>query len=175
DGRTLPIRFWLSTGVPGGIAVGAATPSIAAGGTDVITATVQDLHGAPVTGADVAWSMIGLADATLTQTSGQTGGDGTTATTLQVGATPGTAMVTATSTGLSAMVSVTVNAAAAQQFYVANVVGGDNFTGSITVYAAGASDNVSPTNTITGANTGLNNPRSEERRVGKARRHGRTQ
>ena len=124
----------------------------------IADALVQDLHGAPVTGVAVAWSVTGLADATLTETSGQTGADGTTVTTLQAGATPGTATVTATSTGLSAMVSVTVNAAAAQQFYVANVVGGDNFTGSITVYAAGASDNVSPTNTITGANTGLNNP-----------------
>src|SRR6266702_925222 len=158
DGRTLPIRFWIGTGIPGGIAVSAATSSVTTGGTDLITATVQDLHGAPVTEAVVAWSVSGLADATLTQTSGQTDADGTTATTFQAGATPGTATVTATSTGLSAMVSVTVSAPAAQQFYVANVVGGADFTGSITVYSAGASDNASPMNTIVGANTGLNNP-----------------
>src|SRR2546422_474047 len=158
DGRTLPIRFWIGTGIPGGIAVSAATSSVTTGGTDLITATVQDLHGAPVTEAVVAWSVSGLADATLTQTSGQTDADGTTATTFQAGATPGSATVTATSTGLSAMVSVTVSAPAAQQFYVANVVGGADFTGSITVYSAGASDNASPTNTIVGANTGLTNP-----------------
>src|SRR6266699_4949629 len=158
DGRTLPIRFWIGTGIPGGIAVSAATSSVTTGGTDLITATVQDLHGAPVTEAVVAWSVSGLADATLTQTSGQTDADGTTATTFQAGATPGTATVTATSTGLSAMVSVTVSAPAAQQFYVANVVGGADFTGSITVYSAGASDNAGPMNTIVGANTGLNNP-----------------
>jgi hypothetical protein len=158
DGRTLPIRFWIGTGIPGNIAVGAATPSVNTGGTDLITATVQDLHGAPVTGAAVAWSVTGLADATLTQTSGQTGADGTTTTTFQAGTTAGTAMVTATSTGLSAMVSVTVNAAAATQFYVANLLGGPDFTGSITVYTVGASDNISPTNTIAGANTGLSDP-----------------
>src|SRR5439155_1052313 len=90
-------------------------------------------------------SVSGLADATLTQTSGQTDADGTTATTFQAGATPGSATVAATSTGLSAMVSVTVSAPAARQFYVANVVGGADFTGSITVYSAGA-------------NTGLTNP-----------------
>src|SRR5207245_1768981 len=88
-------------------------------------------------GASGARRELGFADVLLTDTPGQ---------------------VKPLATGLSAMVSGTVNAAAAQQFYVANVVGGDNFTGSITVYAAGASDNVSPTNTITGANTGLNNP-----------------
>src|SRR3989454_6897053 len=143
---------------PGGIAVSAATSSVTTGGTDLITATVQDLHGAPVTEAVVAWSMTGLADATLTQTTGQTDANGTTVTTFQAGATPGTATVAATSTGLSAIVSVTVSAPAAQQFYVANVVGGADFTGSITVYSAGASDNASPTNTIVGANTGLNNP-----------------
>ena len=158
DGRTLPIRFWIGTGIPGGIGVSAATSSVTTGGTDLITATVQDLHGAPLAEVAVAWSMIGLADATLTQTSGQTDADGTTATTFQAGATPGTATVAATSTGLSAMVSVTVSAPAARQFYVANVVGGADFTGSITVYSAGASDNASPTNTIVGANTGLNNP-----------------
>src|SRR3989442_9176358 len=158
DGRTLPIRVWIGTGIPGGIAVSAAAPSVTTGGTDVITATVQDLHGAPLAEVAIAWSMTGLADATLTQTTGQTDANGTTVTTFQAGATPGTATVAATSTGLSAMVSVTVSAPAAQQFYVANVVGGADFTGSITVYSAGASDNASPTNTIVGANTGLNNP-----------------
>src|SRR5207247_5661093 len=68
DGRTLPIRFWIGTGIPGGIGVSAATSSVTTGGTDLITATVQDLHGAPVTEAVVAWSVSGLADATLTQT-----------------------------------------------------------------------------------------------------------
>src|SRR5438876_3534003 len=48
DGRTLPIRFWIGTGIPGGIAVSAATPSVTTGGTDLITATIQDLHGAPL-------------------------------------------------------------------------------------------------------------------------------
>src|SRR6266702_521176 len=57
DGRTLPIHFRIETGIQGAIAVSAATSSITTGATDLITATVQDLHGTPLAGATVAWSM----------------------------------------------------------------------------------------------------------------------
>src|SRR6267143_5113073 len=45
DGRPLPIHFRIEAGIAGSISVSAATPSVATGGTDLLTATVQDLHG----------------------------------------------------------------------------------------------------------------------------------
>src|SRR6266571_473267 len=155
DGRTLPIHFRIETGIQGGIAVSAATSSITTGGTDLITATVQDLHGTPLVGAAVAWSLTTTpaADvAGLDASSGQTGGDGTAATTLTAGGTPGTALVTAASTGLTAAVSIAVRAAL-KPLYVANVLGS-----SITVYAPGARDDATPTATIVDGTTGLSGP-----------------
>ncbi len=115
DGRTLPIHFRVETGIPGTLSVSAATATVTTGGTDLITATVQDLHGLPVAGATVAWSVTttpvtGVADATqpLNPTSGQSDATGTTATMFKAGATAGVATVTAASAGLSATATVTV-------------------------------------------------------------------
>ncbi len=115
DGRNLPIHVRIETGIPGSLAMSAATASVATGGTDLITAAVSDLHGAPLAGAAVAWSLTttpatGVADATqpLNPTSGQTGTAGTTATTFRAGTTPGTAAVTGLVAGLSATVIVRV-------------------------------------------------------------------
>jgi hypothetical protein len=115
DGRTLPVHFRIETGIAGSLGVSAATASVTTGGTDLITATVQDLHGAALAGATVAWSVTatpvtGVADATqpLNPTSGQTGTPGTTATTFKAGTTAGVATVTAASAGLSATASVAV-------------------------------------------------------------------
>jgi len=115
DGRTLPIHVRIETGIPGSLAVSAASPSIMTGGSDLIMATVQDLHGAPLAGAMVAWSVTttpasGVADAAqpLNPPSAQTGTAGTTVTTFNAGGTAGTAVVTATNAGLSATVSVAV-------------------------------------------------------------------
>jgi len=155
DGRTLPIHFRIETGIQGGIAVSAATSSITTGATDLITATVQDLHGTPLAGATVAWSLTTTPPADvagLDAASGQTGGDGTAATTLTAGGTPGTALVTAASTGLTAAVSIAVRAAL-KPLYVANVLGS-----SITVYAPGARDDATPTATIVDGTTGLSGP-----------------
>ncbi len=155
DGRTLPIHFRIETGIQGGIAVSAATSSITTGATDLITATVQDLHGTPLAGATVAWSMTTTPPADvagLDASSGQTGGDGTAATTLTAGGTPGTALVTAVSVGLTAAVSITVRAAL-KPLYVANVLGS-----SITVYGPGAKDDATPTATIVDGTTGLSGP-----------------
>jgi len=115
DGRTLPLHVRIETGIPGSLTVSAATASVASGGTDLITATVQDLHGALLTGATVAWSVTttpatGVADPTqpLTPASGQTGAAGTTTTTFKAGTTAGTATVTAASASLSATATVSV-------------------------------------------------------------------
>jgi hypothetical protein len=115
DGRTLPIHFRIETGIPGSLAVSAATASVMTGGTDLITATVRDLHGALLAGGPVAWSVTttpvtGVADATqpLNPPSGQTDATGTTATTFKAGTTGGTAVVAASSAGVSATATVTV-------------------------------------------------------------------
>ena len=115
DGRTLPLHVRIETGIPGSLAVSAATASVAAGGTDLITATVEDLHGALLSGATLVWSVTttpttGVADATqpLNPTSGQTGTAGTIATTFKAGTTTGTATVTSASAGLAGAVNVTV-------------------------------------------------------------------
>jgi len=103
DGRPLPIHFRIETGIVGSVSVSAATPSVATGGTDLLTATVQDLHGAPLVGVTVAWTVTAAPGvvASLAPTSGPT-------TLLTAGTTPGTAVVTATSAGVSATVSITV-------------------------------------------------------------------
>src|SRR6266850_2956663 len=130
DGRTLPIHFRIEAGIAGSISVSAATPSVATGGTDLLTATVQDLHGAPIAGASVAWAVTAASGvvASLAPASGPT-------TLLTAGTTPGTAVVAATSAGVSASATVTVTGGVAgKPLYVANLFGN-----SITVYAAGAS------------------------------------
>jgi alpha-tubulin suppressor-like RCC1 family protein len=115
DGRTLAVDFRIETGIPGGLSVTAATPSVTTGGTDQITATVEDLHAALLPGARVAWSVTtipstGVADANqpLNPISGQTGVSGTTSTTFKAGSAPGTAAITAASAGISTTAAVTV-------------------------------------------------------------------
>ncbi len=158
DGRTLPIRFRIESGIPGTLVVTAASASIPTEGTDLITATLQDLHGAPLAGATVAWSVTADAGTTgtppLDPTTGQTDAAGTTATTFRAGTTPGTAVVTAAGAGLSANATVTVTGhVVGKPLYVANT--GAN---SITVFAAGATGDAIPTAVIAGGDTRLDSP-----------------
>src|SRR2546426_1034637 len=171
DGRTLPIRFRIESGIPGALAVTAASASIPTDGTDLITAMLQDLHGAPLAGATVAWSVtadVGAAGTPpLDVTSGQTDAAGMTATTFRAGATAGTAVVAyapgasgnavpkaviaGSATGLCDPFALAVDAAGT--LYVAN-----HCANSITVYAPGADGDVAPAAAIVGANTGLSSP-----------------
>src|SRR6266550_8954161 len=158
DGRTLPIRFRIESGIPGTLGVTAASASIPTEGTDLVTATLQDLHGAPLAGATVAWSVTADAGTTgtppLDPTTGQTDAAGTTATTFRAGTTPGTAVVTAAGAGLSANATVTVTGhVVGKPLYVANT--GAN---SITVFAAGATGDAIPTAVIAGGDTRLDSP-----------------
>src|SRR6266550_2157222 len=125
DGRTLPIHFRIEAGIVGSVSVSAATPSVATGGTDLLTATVQDLHGAPLVSATVAWTVTAAPGvvASLAPTSGPTNGSGQATTLLTAGTTTGTAVVAATSAGVSAtsMVTVTVGGNTGKLLYVANV------------------------------------------------------
>lgn len=153
DGRTLPIRFRIETGIPGSLAVSAATASITTGATDLVTASVQDLHGAPLVGATVAWTLTGVAG-TLDPTSGQTDAVGATVTTFTAGTTSGTAVVGAATVGLSASVSVSVTPrVVARALYVANTFGNN-----ITVFAPGAQGDATPTAVIAGSETRLDLP-----------------
>jgi virginiamycin B lyase len=115
DGRTLPVHVRIETRIPGSLAVSATSASVVSAGSDFVTATLRDMHGALLSGAFVAWSVTttpgtGVADATmpLSPTSGQTGTAGTTTTTFKAGSTPGTAAVTGTSAGLFATATVSV-------------------------------------------------------------------
>jgi len=67
-----------------------------------------------------------------------------------------TATIAGASTGLSGPYGIAVDATG--KLYVANAFGGGDFSGSITVYLAGANGNATPTATITGSNTGLASP-----------------
>src|SRR5438552_7370723 len=153
NGRALPIHFRIEAGIAGSVSVSAATPSVPTGGTDLFTATVQDLHAAPLVSATVTWTVTAAPGvvASLTPTSGSTNASGQATTLLTAGATPGSAVLTATSAGVSATVTVTVSSGKLP--YVANFLGN-----SITAYVAGASGNATPTATIAGGNTGLSAP-----------------
>src|SRR5206468_3348789 len=126
DGRPLPIHFRIETGIAGSVSVSAATPSVATGGTDLLTATVQDLHGAPLVTATVTWTVTAAPGvvASLAPTSGPTNGSGQATTLLTAGTTPGTAVVAATSAGVSATATVTVTGGVAgKSLYVVNFNG----------------------------------------------------
>src|SRR6266513_2080368 len=154
-GLTLPIHFRIEAGIAGSVSVSAATASVATGGTDLLTATVQDLHGAPLVSAAVAWTVTAAPGvvASLAPSSGPTNGSGQATTLLTAGTTPGSAVVAATSAGVSATATVTVTGGVAgKSLYVASLFG------YITVYAAGASGNATPTATIVGPATGLSFP-----------------
>src|SRR5947208_992819 len=135
DGRPLPIHFRIEAGIVGSVSVSAATPSVATGGTDLLTATVQDLHGAPLVTAPVAWTLTAAPGvvASLAPTSGPTNGSGQATTLLTAGTTPGPAVVAATSAGVSATATVTVTGGVAGK-----PLSGANVSGSITGHAAGA-------------------------------------
>src|SRR5438046_1985567 len=156
-GRTLPIHFRIETGIPGSVSVSAATPTVPTSGTDLLTATVQDLHAAPLVSATVTWTVTAAPGvvASLTPTSGSTNASGQATTLPTAGATPGDAPGTATlagsNTGLTAPVGMAVDGAS--HLYVANIR-----NNSITVYVAGASGDATPTATIAGGNTGLSAP-----------------
>jgi alpha-tubulin suppressor-like RCC1 family protein len=118
DGRTIPIHLRIETAIPGGLAVSAAMATVAPASTDVITASLSDLHGLPLPGVAVGWSVIttppdGVADPNqpLNPAVGQTDAGGITTTTFRAGTSAGVATVTATSAGLSATAGVTVRSA----------------------------------------------------------------
>jgi hypothetical protein len=97
DGRTLPIKFRIETGIPGSITVSPAVATVQPGGTQQYTARVADLHG-NVLARPVTWTAAPCAQITATG--------------LATGVTPGSGAVTATAGGLSATASLVVAAPA---------------------------------------------------------------
>ena len=95
DGRTLPIKFRIETGIVASVAVAPASATINAGQTQQFTATLTDLHGNAAT-APVAWATSSAVVATI-DASG-----------LATGVAPGTATVTATSGGASGTATLVV-------------------------------------------------------------------
>jgi hypothetical protein len=71
------------------------------------------------------------------------------------GTAPPIQKISGSKTGLNQPYGIAVDASG--NMYVANYAGGSG-SGSVTVYAAGATGNVKPTTTITGSNTGLVTP-----------------
>jgi hypothetical protein len=94
DGRTLPIKFRIETGIAGSITVSPAAAAVAPGATQQFTARVTDLHGNALAGRPVSWSAAPCARITATG--------------LATGVTPGSGSVVATSGALSATGSLTV-------------------------------------------------------------------
>ena len=95
DGRTLPIKFRIETGVVGAIAVAPPDATLEPGSTQQFVATVSDLHGNPMS-ADVIWSSSNESVAIVDQFGIATGvGDGT-------------AVITATSQRISGSATVVV-------------------------------------------------------------------
>ena len=67
DGRTLPIKFRIETGVIGNVAVQPLEATVEPGATQQFVAIVTDLHGNPIA-ADVVWSSSNENVATVDQT-----------------------------------------------------------------------------------------------------------
>jgi hypothetical protein len=95
DGRTLPIKFRIETGIVASVAVAPASATINSGQTQQFTATLTDLHGNTVS-RPVTWATSAAAFATID-------GGG-----LATGVAPGTATVTATSGGASGTATLAV-------------------------------------------------------------------
>lgn len=95
DGRTLPIKFRIETGIVGQVVVSPDSADIAVGETQQFTATLLDLHGNPIAGQPVTWSSQDEGVATVDGTGLATGvGVGGTTVTATAQAASGSAVLT---------------------------------------------------------------------------------
>ncbi len=95
DGRTLPIKFRIETGIPASLVVTPAAATVEPGGTQQFTATVTDLHG-NVLPVPVSWASLAPAVATVDANG------------LATGLAPGSAAITATFVTLADTATLTV-------------------------------------------------------------------
>jgi alpha-tubulin suppressor-like RCC1 family protein len=148
DGRTLAVDFRIESHIPGSVVLSVATPSVATGSNDLITAAIGDLHGAVLAGATAVWSVsttppTGVADGTepLTPTVGQTSGAGTTTTSFKAGSTGGLARITAASGGLMATATLSVSSGLTFSTVAAGLAHVCGLTPSGAAYCWGANGN----------------------------------
>ncbi|HKP74467.1 MAG TPA: Ig-like domain-containing protein [Longimicrobiaceae bacterium] len=94
DGRTLPIKFRIETGIPGSLTVTPGAAEVTPGGTQQFVARINDLHGNEIRGRAIGWraSHEAAIDAAGVAT----------------GVKPGCATITATSGDLTASAQLTV-------------------------------------------------------------------
>ena len=95
DGRTLPIKFRIETGIVGDIAVAPPAVTLEPGATQQYTATVSDLHGNPKS-VDVVWSSSDESVAIVDESG------------LATAIAEGTAIITATAEFVSGRATLTV-------------------------------------------------------------------
>ncbi|HEX8391919.1 MAG TPA: Ig-like domain-containing protein [Longimicrobium sp.] len=94
-GQTLPIKFRIETGIAAALVVSPASASINSGATQQFTASVTDLHGAPLPSAAVSWASSDAAVATVDGTGLATGvSTGTATISASLGAVSGSATLT---------------------------------------------------------------------------------
>jgi len=96
EGRVGTVTVTVAAPAVGSVTVAPPTASLIVAGTTTLTATVRDVNGAVMPGAQVAWS----SDKPLTAAVSQTG--------VVTGLLPGTATITATSGGKSGTATITV-------------------------------------------------------------------
>ena len=97
-GNPLYLKFTVRTGVPGAISVTLGSTSLVPGGSTTATATVTDLHGAPIPNGVVTWAVTpsGLSPGSVMPATSVTNGAGSATTTLTAAASAGAGAVTAT-------------------------------------------------------------------------------
>ncbi|MFN8668042.1 MAG: Ig-like domain-containing protein [Gemmatimonadaceae bacterium] len=98
DGRTLPVKFRIEQGIVGTVRVIPNPASVEVGRTTPLSAVIEDLHGAPLTGRTVSWSS---ASATVAVVSGAG---------VVTGASLGCTTITATVEGVSGNTALCVTA-----------------------------------------------------------------
>lgn len=171
DGQTLPIKFRIERGVIGAVSAEVTPGSVETGGSAYASATVLDLHGAPLSGVNVGWNSTGasvtLADATVATNPAGVASNGVVA-----GLTVGTATISAAAGGISASATLTIiDPTACIPSGSATVIATPvpSSTGplyatsqdgnSVVAFAAGANGNTAPVLTISGPATNLALPR----------------
>src|SRR5438309_1060940 len=149
---------YFTWGIPGVMSPnGPTTFSASPGSTVVPSVVVKDSGGTPIAGAMVTFA-VATGNGTIVGTNPMTtGADGVAQVSWQLPSTAGPYSLTASAPGAAGspitFTATVTGGVAGKPLYVANAGGN-----TITVYAAGASGNATPTATIAGGNTGLSGP-----------------
>jgi surface protein len=106
NGRTLPVKFRIETGIVGAVEVSPAEATLDVGDTRQFSAVLRDLHGQPLVGSTVTWSSDDIAVATMDEHGLATAGAAGVATiTAIAGPASGSAVITVTEASTDAFVT----------------------------------------------------------------------